>query len=103
MWVVDFWDQGGLPNWFAGVLQRWLSVFHVRHRPELLGYFRELERRGLVTLSIEPLYRRYAYLAQAYQDRVKNVTAIHLEMARKLRQKFEEGRAVSQRKQLCRI
>ncbi|MGO9122595.1 MAG: class I SAM-dependent methyltransferase [Desulfomonilaceae bacterium] len=64
LWVVDFWDQGGLSNWFAGVLQRWLSVFHVRHRPELLGYFRELERRGLITLSIEPLHRRYAYLAR---------------------------------------
>ncbi len=64
LWVVDFWDQGGLPNWFAGILQRWLSLFHVHYRPELLGYFRELERRGLVTLSIEPLYRRYAYLAK---------------------------------------
>jgi S-adenosylmethionine-diacylgycerolhomoserine-N-methlytransferase len=64
LWVVDFWDQGGLPNWFAGVLQRWLSLFHVHYRPELLGYFRELERSGLVTLSIESLYRRYAYLAK---------------------------------------
>jgi S-adenosylmethionine-diacylgycerolhomoserine-N-methlytransferase len=64
LWVVDFWDQGDLPNWFAGILQRWLSVFHVHHRPELLEYFRELERSGPVTLSIEPLYRRYAYLAR---------------------------------------
>jgi len=39
LWVVDFWDQRSLPNWFAVILQRWLSVFHVHHRPELLEYF----------------------------------------------------------------
>ena len=64
LWVVDFWDQRSLPDWFAGILQRWLAIFHVHHRPELLQYFRELERSGSVTLSIEPLYRRYAYLAK---------------------------------------
>ena len=64
VWVVDFWDQGGLPGWFAGILQRWLAVFHAHYRPELLEYFRELERSGSVKLSIEPLYRRYAYLAK---------------------------------------
>ncbi len=64
LWVVDFWDQGGLPDWFAGALKRWLSLFHVHYRPELLGYFRDLERSGLVTLSIESLYRRYAYVAK---------------------------------------
>ena len=64
LWVVDFWDQRSLPKWFAGILQRWLSLFHVHHRPELLEYFRELETLGLVMLSTEPLYRGYAYLAK---------------------------------------
>lgn len=64
LWVVDFWDQGDLPNWFAAILRRWLSAFHVHYRPELLKYFRELERSGMVSLSIESLYRRYAYLAR---------------------------------------
>ena len=64
LWVVDFWDQGDLPNWFAGALQRWLSVFHVNYRPELLEYFRTIESSGLVTLSVEPLRGRYAYLAK---------------------------------------
>ena len=64
LWVVDFWDQRGLPTWFAAILKRWLRLFHVQHRPELLNYFHELERTGTTTLSIEPLYRRYAYLAR---------------------------------------
>lgn len=64
LWVVDFWDQRDLPDLFAAVLKRWLGLFHVSHRPELLEYFRELEQSCPVTLSIEPLYRRYAYLAK---------------------------------------
>lgn len=64
LWVVDFWDQRDLPDWFAVVLQRWLRLFHVRHRPELLEYFHELEQSGRVALSLQPLFRRYAYLAR---------------------------------------
>jgi S-adenosylmethionine-diacylgycerolhomoserine-N-methlytransferase len=64
LWVVDFWDQSDLPRWFARLLKRWLGLFHVRHRPELIAYFQELEKSGVAALSIEPLYRRYAYLAR---------------------------------------
>lgn len=64
LWVVDFWDQADLPHAFAWTLRRWLGMFHVQHRPEVLEYFAELERSGVVTLSVEPLYRRYAYLAK---------------------------------------
>lgn len=64
MWVVDFWDQDDLPRWFARILKKWLSLFHVSHKPELIEYFRELEGSGTVELSIESLYRRYAYLAK---------------------------------------
>lgn len=64
LWVVDFWDQRDLPKWFAGGLKRWLGLFHVRPRPEVLVYFRELEMFGLVRLAVKPLYRRYAYIAQ---------------------------------------
>jgi S-adenosylmethionine-diacylgycerolhomoserine-N-methlytransferase len=64
MWVVDFWDQQDLPAMCAALLKRWLRLFHVQHRPELLDYFRDLEAAGSVTLAIEPLYRRYAYLAK---------------------------------------
>ncbi len=63
VWVVDFWDQGNLPAAFRKLLTRWLRIFHVEHRPETVEYFRELQEKKVVNLSMEPLYRRYAYLA----------------------------------------
>jgi len=62
-YVVDFWDQAGLPSWFRIVLQRWLDFFHVHHRPELLDHLRELDARGIGKLTLEPVAGRYAYLA----------------------------------------
>ena len=63
LYVVDFWDQGGWPNWFRFVLKRWLDLFHVRHRPELLDHLRELDEKGLGTLTLHSVAGRYAYLA----------------------------------------
>lgn len=62
--VVDFWDQADLPGWFRSLLQRWLGWFHVHPRPDLLQRLQELGRAPGVTLDLEPLYRRYAYLAR---------------------------------------
>ena len=63
LYVVDFWDQGGWPRWFRLVLKRWLDLFHVEHRPELLDYFRQLDEKGLGTLTLQSVAGRYAYLA----------------------------------------
>lgn len=63
LYVVDFWDQGGWPRWFRGLLKSWLDLFHVVHRPELLDHLRELDARGVGRLSLEPVAGRYAYLA----------------------------------------
>ncbi|MCE0498397.1 MAG: class I SAM-dependent methyltransferase [Methylacidiphilales bacterium] len=62
-YVVDFWDQAGLPRWFRVILQRWLDLFHVHHRPELLDHLRELDARGVGKLTLESVAGRYAYLA----------------------------------------
>jgi len=61
--IVDFWDQAGWPCFFRIVLRRWLSLFGVRYRPEMLFYLRALDTEGLVTLTIETVARRYAFLA----------------------------------------
>ena len=63
LYVVDFWDQADLPAAFALLLQRWLALFDVHHRPELLDAFRRLEREGRVSLQIDAVARRYAYRA----------------------------------------
>lgn len=62
-YVVDFWDQGGWPRWFRWTLKHWLDLFHVRHRPELLDYLRQLDAKGVGTLTLQSVAGRYAYLA----------------------------------------
>lgn len=61
--VVDFWGRGGLPAWFEGLHARWLALFGVHPRPELLTRLREMERQGLARLAVESVRGGYAYLA----------------------------------------
>jgi S-adenosylmethionine-diacylgycerolhomoserine-N-methlytransferase len=63
MYVVDFWDQGKWPGFFRFALKRWLDLFHVHFRPELLEYLQELDAKGVGSLSLKPVAGRYAYLA----------------------------------------
>jgi S-adenosylmethionine-diacylgycerolhomoserine-N-methlytransferase len=63
MYVVDFWDQGKWPGVFRLVLKRWLDLFHVHFRPELLEYLQELDAKGVGSLTLKPVAGRYAYLA----------------------------------------
>lgn len=64
IYIVDFWDQAGLHKTFAWILQNWLALFHVHHRPELLGYLLELQRDGRCTVALESIGGRYAYIAK---------------------------------------
>ncbi len=64
LYIVDFWDQSDLPGWFARLLQAWLRLFHVYHRPELLAYLRQWDKESKGTLTLESVARRYAYIAQ---------------------------------------
>jgi S-adenosylmethionine-diacylgycerolhomoserine-N-methlytransferase len=61
--VVDFWDQGSWPRWFRWLLRRWLDLFHVHYRPELLEYLQDLDKKGVGTLTLRSVAGRYAYLA----------------------------------------
>ncbi len=58
--IVDFWDQAHMPRLFAGSLKRWLAMFGVHHRPELIDHLQTLP--GTLTLTSHK--RRYAYLAK---------------------------------------
>jgi S-adenosylmethionine-diacylgycerolhomoserine-N-methlytransferase len=62
-YVVDFWDQADWPGWFRVILKRWLDLFHVHHRPELLDHLRRLDHQGVGKLTLQSVAGRYAYLA----------------------------------------
>ncbi|MCB0329288.1 MAG: class I SAM-dependent methyltransferase [Bdellovibrionales bacterium] len=66
IWIVDFWDQGGYPKWFQTALQYWLALFHVKFEPALLQHIQKLEsaHNGTLSVMIEPIGRRYGYLAR---------------------------------------
>lgn len=61
--IVDFGGQEGLPRIFQKILFWWLSLFHVYHKPEILEYLQELAAKGKGILSVNPLYKGYAYHA----------------------------------------
>jgi S-adenosylmethionine-diacylgycerolhomoserine-N-methlytransferase len=63
-YIVDFWDQAGLPGWFQDLLKGWLKLFHVHHRPELIDYLRNLQADGHGELTLSPIAGRYAFLAR---------------------------------------
>jgi S-adenosylmethionine-diacylgycerolhomoserine-N-methlytransferase len=61
--IVDFGDQGGLPNLFAVALRSWLARFSVTPRLELEPALQRLAAAQGLRLEFRPLYRRYTYLA----------------------------------------
>jgi S-adenosylmethionine-diacylgycerolhomoserine-N-methlytransferase len=61
--VVDFWGQGGMPPWLEWAHRRWLELFGVRYRPELLAYLRNMEQQGRANLELESVRKGYAFLA----------------------------------------
>lgn len=63
-YIVDFYDQNDLPRWFQRFLKSWLSKFHVQFWGDLMPYLEDLEKRGVGKLKIDPVARRYAFIAQ---------------------------------------
>ena len=64
LFIVDFYDQADLPAAFRKFLKWWLSKFHVQFWPELMPHLRSLEESGVVSLQIDPLFRRYSFIAR---------------------------------------
>ncbi len=55
--------QGDWPGWFRALLKKWLDLFHVHFRPDLLEHLRELDAKGVGKLTLVSVARRYAYMA----------------------------------------
>ena len=64
LWIVDFYDQKDLPRTFRKMLQNWLKAFHVQFWNDLIPFLGTLETKGLVRLTVTPIYKRYAFIAK---------------------------------------
>lgn len=64
LYIVDFWDQRGLPTLFRKALSGWLALFHVKHEPKLIEELNLLEEKHPSCLSLRPFGRHYAFLAK---------------------------------------
>ena len=65
LYIVDFYDQAGLPSLFRNALQRWLELFHVHYPAELVPFLRSLENARVISVNITPLYRGYSIMIKA--------------------------------------
>ncbi len=63
LYIVDFYDQRGLPRWFRYLLRAWLRRFHVQFWSDLIPFLFKLDGDGRGTLEIESVARRYALIA----------------------------------------
>lgn len=63
-YIVDFYDQKDLPAWFRRILKSWLKQFHVKYPKDLPAYLEDLERQGFGRLSVESIYKSYAFIAE---------------------------------------
>jgi S-adenosylmethionine-diacylgycerolhomoserine-N-methlytransferase len=64
IYIVDFWDQADLPSAVSRALKAWLALFGVRHEPALIRYLETLHRSGRLSLEVESVARRYAFVAR---------------------------------------
>jgi S-adenosylmethionine-diacylgycerolhomoserine-N-methlytransferase len=64
VYIVDFYDQKGLPHWFQKVLKVWLKQFHVQFWNDLMPHLESLEKEGQIKLDISEVYRRYSFIAE---------------------------------------
>lgn len=64
LYIVDFYDQSRLPQWFRKILQSWLRQFHVEYPKELLPFLKKLENEEAGSLSVRSIFRSYSFIAE---------------------------------------
>lgn len=64
LFIVDFYDQAGLPKAFQTLLKWWLSKFHVQFWDGLMPFLETLANSGSVSLNVTPVFRRYSFIAE---------------------------------------
>ena len=63
LYIVDFGQQEGLPDWFKRMLFAWLALFHVHPIADLPAALADLAAREGLWLRCRPLLRGYAIYA----------------------------------------
>lgn len=63
IYIVDFWDQRDLPLWFRKIFKRWLRIFHVEYKAELLDYLQKLSNCELGEFKFDPIYKSYSFIS----------------------------------------
>lgn len=63
LFIVDFYDQRGLPAPFRHFLKWWLQKFHVQFWPDLMPQLESLETIAAAKVTIKPLFGRYSFIA----------------------------------------
>ena len=64
LYIVDFWDQQDLPEFFQRILKTWLKQFHVQFWNDLMPHLEDLEKQGKIKLHVTSINKRYAFLAK---------------------------------------
>ena len=68
LYIVDFYDQKGLPIWFRWLLKRWLHLFKVEYPEMLLPYLEQLGSQCAGHIEITPLYGRYCLMVKLVKN-----------------------------------
>lgn len=63
-YIVDFYDQSDLPQWFRKILQSWLKQFHVKYPRDLIPFLKSLHKADLGELWIKSIYKSYSFITE---------------------------------------
>ncbi|MGD9587516.1 MAG: class I SAM-dependent methyltransferase [Pyrinomonadaceae bacterium] len=65
LYIVDFFDLGGLPRTCGRALWWWLNSFGVSRWDELIPFLKSLEaRENVASVEVRPLFRGYSFIAE---------------------------------------
>ena len=63
LYILDFWDGQGFPQWFNRLRAWWLRFFKVYYRPEFLEFLKKLQHEGTGKYTVQAVGTNYAFIA----------------------------------------
>lgn len=62
VYIVDFWDQHTYPTMLRKLLQKWLTLFHVKFKPEWMPHFLKLKEDKNLDYTFIPIAGSYSFI-----------------------------------------